>query len=78
MLKWRPLLSDTETTTIDFTISLVNNIRAAEVPGGVVLAAHEDVFNGLTFVPDVHLEKTPETRPQIGALWELKPGKPDL
>ena len=38
MLKWRPLLSDTETTTIDFTISLVNNIRAAEVPGGVVLA----------------------------------------
>ena len=78
MLKWRPLLSETETTTIDFTVSLVNNIRAAEVPGGVVLVIHEDVFNGLTFVPDVHLEKTRESRPQIGVLWELKPGKPEL
>ena len=75
-MKWRPLLSEVETTTVDFTISLVNNIRGAEVPGGVVLTVHDEGFHGLTFVPNVHLEKTEESRPQIGPLWELRPGNP--
>jgi hypothetical protein len=69
-------VSDVETTTVDFRISLVNNIRGAEVPGGVVLAIHDEGFHGLTFVPNVHLEQTKESRPQIGTLWELKQGNP--
>lgn len=73
-MKWRPLVSDIETTTIDFTISLVNNIRGAEVPGGVVLAIYDDGFHGLSFVPNVRLEETSESRPQIGNLWRLVEG----
>ena len=75
-MKWRPLVSDVETTTVDFRISLVNNIRGAEVPGGVVLAIVDEGFHGLTFVPNVHLEKTTESRPQIGVLWQLREGIP--
>ena len=75
-MKWRPILSEVETTTVDFRISLVNNIRGAEIPGGVLLTVMEEGFHGLTFVPNVHLEKTNETRPQIGSLWELKAGAP--
>jgi len=75
-MKWRPLISDVETTTLDFRISLVNNIRGAEVPGGVVLAICDEGFHGLTFVPNVHLEQTSETRPQIGNLWRLTAGSP--